>query len=290
MSKYIDLHVHSNYSDGKHSLEYIAKKAIENSVNTLSLAEHYNLSSYHKFRRIVGKSIEVIPSTELSASLTSYGLSRKHICHFVAYYPTDKIYEILDFYEISRNKCVKKTIEVLKKQGINISYTDVLSVSRDKSSVGRFDIAIALHRKGLAPTPESAYGRFFDENSPVYIDREKMSPEELIKKIILCKGVPVLVHPKSLKLNNSDFVSFISELKGYGLCGIEVYNPHNSEEMTHFYNDVCDDYKLIKTVGTDYHGRSNDNIEIGYGINNNLCISDYSIVENLKQVKKSLYG
>ena len=289
MFGYIDLHVHSNYSDGRKSLEYIKDKAFENNIQVISLSEHYNLSSYHDFRRLVNRQIEVIPSTELSASLIEYGFSKKHICHIVAYYPTEKIYSILDYYELSRDKCVKKTLELLKKQGVEISYTDVKKVARNKESIGRFDIAIALSRKGLAPNPESAYGIFFDENSPVYIDREKLPPGELIKKIIICKGVPVLVHPKSLRLNNDDFVSFISELKSFGLCGIEVYNPHNTPEMIKFYEDVCREFELIKTVGTDYHGRPNENVEIGLGIENNLCINDYSIIRNLKKRKKELY-
>ena len=289
MQSYIDLHIHSNYSDGKRSLSYIKEKAFQNNVGIISLAEHYNLSSYHAFRKLVGTNIEVIPSTELSASLTDYGLSKKHICHLVAYYPTDKIYSILDFYEISSQKCVKKTLDVLKTQGINISYSDIKKIAKNKESIGRFDIAIALSRKGLAPTPESAYGKFFDENSPVYIDREKMPPKILIENILFCKGVPVLVHPRSLRLNNDDFVMFVSELKTYGLCGIEVYNPHHTKEMTSFYEDVCRELNLIKTVGSDYHGRSKENIEIGLGIDNNLCIDDYSIITNLKLRKKELF-
>lgn len=289
MSGYIDLHVHSNYSDGKRSLEYIKNKVFENNIRTIALAEHYNLSSYHEFRKLVGRDVEVIPATELSASLLNYGLSKKHICHIVAYYPTDKIYSILDFYELSRDKCVKRTIEMLKKQGVDISFKEVINSARNKESIGRFDIAIALSKKGLAPNPQSAYGIFFDENSPVYVDREKLPPGELIKNIINCKGVPVLVHPKSLRLNNSDFISFISELKSFGLCGIEVFNPHNTIESIDFYKEVCDDFELIKTAGTDYHGRSNENIEIGCGIDNNLCIKDYSIIRNLKRRKKELY-
>ena len=289
MFGYIDLHVHSNYSDGKKNLEDIKKMCYANNIRVISLAEHYNLSSYHEFRKMIGRDIEVIPATELSASLLEYGLSKKHVCHIVAYFPTDKIYSILDYYETSREKCVKRTLELLKKQSISITYTDVKNYARNIESIGRFDIAITLSKMGFAPNPQSAYGIFFDENSPVYIDREKMPPGELIKKIILCKGVPVLVHPKSLRLNNSDFISFISELKSYGLCGIEVYNPHNSLEMINFYESICDEFELLKTVGSDYHGRSNENVELGLGIDNNLCIDDYSIIRNLKNKKKELY-
>lgn len=289
MGRYIDLHVHSNYSDGKHSLEYIKDKAFENNISVIALAEHYNMSSFVEFRSLVKKEIEVIPAIEMSASLLSYGLSKRHVCHIVAYFPTTKIYYILDQYELSREKCVKKTLELLKKNGINISYTDVLKFAKNKISIGRFDIATALANLGYSSTPAKAYSKFFDLNSPVYVDREKMQVGELIKNILMCKGLPVLVHPKSLRLNESDFVGFISELKAFGLVGIEAYNPHNSKERTSFYLDVCNEFELIPTVGSDYHGRSNEQIEIGLGIENNLLIDDYSIVRRLKRKEKELY-
>lgn len=286
---YIDLHVHSNYSDGKRSLEYIKNKCLENNVSVISLAEHYTLSSFVEFRKLVKGEIEVIPATEIGASLASYGLSRRHICHIVAYFPSTKIYSILDHYEISREKCVKKTLEVLKREGINISKQDVLKYAKDKSSIGRFDIATTLSKKGFAPTPAAAYSKFFDLNSKVYIDREKMEAKELIEKILLCKGLPVLVHPKSLKVNETDFLSLVKDFKSFGLVGIEAYNPHNSPERTKFYKNVCEEFNLIPTVGSDYHGRSNEFVEIGLGLENNLMIDDYSIVRRLKNKEKELH-
>lgn len=285
----IDLHVHSNYSDGKRSLEYIKNKAFENNVGVIALTEHYNMSSFVEFRKLVGKQIEVIPAIEIGASLLSYGLSKRHVCHIAAYFPTTKIYSILDHYELSRDKCVKRTLELLKREGINISYKDVVKFANDKTSVGRFDIAKALATLGYSPTPAKAYSQFFDLNSPIYIDREKMQAPELIQSILRCKGLPVLVHPKSLRLNDDDFIGFISELRDYGLVGIEAYNPHNVPEQTQFYANVCEEFELIATVGSDYHGRSKENIEIGLGIDNNLMIDDYSIIKALKKKEKQLH-
>lgn len=285
----IDLHVHSNYSDGKRTLEYIKDKALENNVGVIALAEHYNMSSFMEFRRLVNKQIEVIPAIEMGSSLLPYGLSKRHVCHIVAYFPTTKIYSILDQYEISREKCVRRTLELLKKEGIKISHKTVLKFAKGKTSIGRFDIATALSNLGYAPTPAAAYAKFFDPNSPVYIDREKMPVGELIKNILDCKGLPVLVHPKSMRLNDSDFICFISQLKSFGLVGIEAYNPHNSPEKIDFYTGVCEQFDLIPTVGTDYHGRSGEGIEIGLGIENNLMIDDYQIIRALKQKEKELH-
>ena len=280
---YIDLHVHSCYSDGKRSLKYIADKATQNNVSVIAFAEHYNMSSFLPFRKLVDGQIEVIPAIEMGSSLSSLGLSKNHICHIVAYFPTTQICSILDYYELSRDKCVRKTLDRLRHEGINLSYRTVVKYARDKNSIGRFDVAIALSKLGYAPTPAKAYGKFLDLNSPIYVDREKMQVDTLIKSILMCKGLPILAHPRTLRLNNSDMRELILKLRSFGLCGIEVYNPHNRSEHVQFFSDLCDEFDLLKTVGSDYHGRSKDNVELGLGIDGN------SLVTALKQKEKQLF-
>ncbi len=285
---FIDLHVHSNCSDGKKSIEEILSICSENNVKTIAFAEHYNMGSYKKARKLAEPyKIEVIPAIEIGASLSEFGFSNHHICHIVAYYPSYKICKILDEYEISRDKCVRHTLEKLNKT-ISISYTQVKRFARDKSSIGRFDVAIALSKLGYSPDPITAYGEYLDFGKTAYVTREKEQATSLIKKILELGGIPVLVHPKSMKLGFQAQYDIIEQFKNAGLCGIEVYNPHHTEEQTLFFKELADEFELLYTVGSDYHGKSSDNIEIGLGINNNLQISDYSIITALKQKKHEL--
>lgn len=281
--QYIDLHIHSNFSDGKESVESIVKSAIENNVRTISLTEHYNLSSLELARNIAKDSLEIIPGIEIGSSLLEYGLSKKHVCHFTAYFVNRKIYKILDEYEINRKKNVTKIISKLNRMGINITSGQVVREVK-KESIGRYDIAYTLFKKGYAVSPVHAYSKYLDVGKKAYVEREKMEPTKLIDTIIKCGGVPVLAHPKSLKLNNNDLDIFISMFKEAGLCGIEVYNPHNSNEKREELLELCDKYNLIPTVGSDFHNFSSD-IKIGLGINENLKISDYSIITRLKEKK-----
>lgn len=281
--QYIDLHIHSNFSDGKESVENIVKNAIENNVRTISLTEHYNLSSLELARNIAKDSLEIIPGIEIGSSLLEYGLSKKHVCHFTAYFVNRKIYKILDEYEITRKKNVTNIISKLNRMGINITSGQVVREVK-KESIGRYDIAYTLFKKGYAVSPVHAYSKYLDVGKKAYVEREKMGPKKLIDTIIKCGGVPVLAHPKSLKLNNNDLDIFISMFKEVGLCGIEVYNPHNSAEKREELLELCDKYNLIPTVGSDFHNFSSD-IKIGLGINENLKISDYSIITRLKEKK-----
>ncbi|MDD2627662.1 MAG: PHP domain-containing protein [Clostridia bacterium] len=285
--RYIDLHVHSQCSDGKQSVKEIINFCLDNNVGVISLVEHYNLGSYKQARTLAGDKIEIIPGMEFGTDLKQYGLSKNHVCHIAAYYPSGKIMRtVVDKYETSRDICVKKTLQALNKKNIFISKSDVMQNARKSNSIGRFDIAITLAKLGYAKDSLSAYGEFLDQGMPGYIERTKLNPAELITEIRLANGVPVLVHPKSLKLNGNRLFEFLEFLKSYGLEGLEVYNPHHTKNQVTSFLDMASELSLITTVGSDFHGRSDADIKIGSGINYNLCINDYSIIEELKKRHK----
>lgn len=285
---YIDLHVHSNISDGKMSVQDIISLAKATNVSVLSFSEHYNMGSYHLAKDLAGTNIEIIPSVEIGASLAEFGLSKKHVCHIIAYYPSYKICTILDQYEESREKCVKKTLTRLQKS-ISLSYTDVVRHARNKNSIGRFDIAIALYKRGYARSPVDAYGEFLELGTAGYVDREKMQATELIKRIRQVNGVPVIAHPKSLKLNFDDTFTLLYSLKQAGLEGVEVFNPCNTEEQRKDYLLLCNYFNLLATCGSDFHALPERKVQLATGIDNNLCISDYRIIEDLKRRHHNIF-
>lgn len=290
--KYIDLHVHTNYSDGFDSIKEVLRKAKENNVGYISLVEHYNVSSYNEACQLAGDDIVVIPGIELGADMSKYfvpGQKNKHVCHMLGYYISKDICKLLDKYELDRYECVTKTISLLNSQGIKIDLADVIANARDKKSIGRFDIALTLKALGYSKTATEAYGEYLDHNGKSYVQRKKLEPEELVRAIRKYGGVPVLAHPKSLRLPKEELDIFIEKLVKAGLCGIEVYNPNNSEAKRKELLEYCEKYDLIPTCGSDYHGGyRKPKIEIGRGINDNLLIDDKSIIKRLERKRKEI--
>lgn len=282
-SKLIDMHVHSTCSDGKDSVEEIIAKAISNNVGVLSFTEHYNLGSYQKARKLAENKLEIIPGVEFGTNLECFGMSKKSVCHIGAYYPSYKIIRTFDIFETSRDKCVKKTIKKLQSIGIPITYSIVSKHARKKISIGRFDIAIALCEMGYSKSPIAAYGDYLDHNMPGFVSREKLSPQDLIYEILNAYGVPTLFHPKSLRLNYDNLYDFLEFLKICGLEGLEVYNPRHTEEQTYIFLSMAKKLDLVPTAGSDYHGLPDRNIDIGIGINNNLCVANYELITKLKE-------
>ncbi len=289
--KFIDLHVHTDFSDGFDTISEVINKAIKNNVGVLSLTEHYNLSSYKIACEIAGDDITIIPGIEIGADMSKYIKedNRKHVCHILGYFVSKDICKLLDMYELERYACTNKTISLLNRQGINITLEDVIENARDKKSIGRFDIAITLKKLGYAKSSQEAYGKYLDHGGKSYVQRKKLTPIQLVKKIREFGGVPVLAHPKSLRFDKKNEEVFIKKLVKYGLCGIEVYNPNNGTKTREELLELCDKYDLVPTVGSDYHGgKRKPVIEIGLGIGNNLNISDMSILEKLEEKKAKI--
>ena len=142
---------------------------------------------------------------------------------------------------------------------------------------------------GYSKTATQAYGEYLDHNGKSYVQRKKLEPDELVRAIRKYGGVPVLAHPKSLRLPKEELDVFIEKLVKAGLCGIEVYNPNNSEAKRKELLEYCEKYDLIPTCGSDYHGGNRKPIiEIGKGINNNLLVDDKSIIKRLERKRKEL--
>ena len=287
--KFIDLHVHTDHSDGLDSVYLVMERAKRNNVGIIALTEHYNLSSYREAKRCAKADIEVIPGIEIGADMSKYGKEKRHICHILGYFVSNGICTVLDEYEMNRYECVVETINWLQKRRINITLDDVIKNARDKKSIGRFDVAITLAYLGYAMTAQEAYGMYLDHKGRSYVKRKKLSPGELVKKIIEFGGVPVLAHPKSIHLDTETTKRFIEELTEAGLKGIEVYTPFNNDDQRTFYLDLCEKFDLIPTVGSDYHSLTRKpQVNIGTDINNNLCVTDDSIVKKLKLEKAKL--
>lgn len=284
MKKFIDLHVHTNYSDGFDSIEEVLKKAIENNVGVISFTEHYNISSYKVACELAGEDIEVIPGIEIGTDMSKYSDGKKHVCHILGYYVSNDICKLLDIYELDRFNCVKSTLKLLNQNNIDISINDVLENAKDSKSIGRFDIAVTMVKMGYVKTVQEAYGKYLDHGGSSYVKRKKLSPTDLIKKIQEYGGVAVLAHPRSLRFNVEQEELFIKELVDAGLAGIEVYNPNNSNVCRKRLLSYCIKYDIVPTVGSDYHGgKRKPIIEIGRGINDNLNVSDMTIVDRLKE-------
>jgi len=282
MGRYYDFHIHTSCSDGSLSPGEVVRRAIENGANTIAITDHYTLAGVDYARQIANKKLTIIPGIEISAQAP-----KSKRLHIVGLYVNKSIYSLVDYYETKRKVLVEDTILKLRKQNFKITYDDVKAYCRDRSSIGRYDIAITLASMHYSDSANKAYEDIL-LNKKVYVEREKLEAKEVIDAIIHAKGVPILAHPNSLRIGGSNFEERIEQLVSYGIRGIEVYTPHILEDKREYLLNLCEKYSLIPSVGSDFHRIREGFTNLKTGIENDMCIDDPKILRKIKKEKSHI--
>ncbi len=285
----IDLHMHSNYSDGEYSPDELIKMAKEKKIKVMAITDHDTLLGNQSItlKKEERRGITIIPGIELSAK------TEKGTMHILGYgfdinnqAFNDRLIEIKNknVYSIA---CQIKQLQ--KDFNITFSTEDIVNLLNRKSNIGRPDLARLCIKYGYATTVEEAFNRYLISNYKKVKGAQKgISWKECIDLIRNASGVAVLAHPKTLELGEKDLRILLKEMIWYGLEGIEVYHSGNTKEEQQTYLEIAKDLHLLVSGGSDYHGPNiKPEIELGTGKKNNLLIKRLSILEE-KKIKNDL--
>lgn len=257
--KKIDLHVHSNYSDGTLTPQELIREAKKQKVEILSLVDHDNYKGIEEITEH-GKNegIEVIPGIEISATV---GVQEFHILGYYIDYKNEEWNTFIEESQKNRLNQLSQMCQKLNTMGYNISWERVLAISEGKT-LGTYLLGICLMEAGYAQDVEDATQKLLGKNKPAFIPRKNILPVDAVKLILKCQGIPVLAH--SFISHNTNY---IHELKENGLKGIEAYYPRHTEEQIGILKEIAKKEQLIVTGGTDYHGpfgpHCDEGIELG---------------------------
>lgn len=274
--KYIDLHIHSNYSDGTYSVEKLLKHARKVGLSAISITDHDTVEGSLQALRIVDDNgdIEVIPGVEFS----SYK-NRKSV-HILGYFidlHSPKLQSFINHMKVSRHERALKILDKLKRYNIEVPIEIVQQFTRS-GLIGRPHIAQAMKFMGYVATEREAFEKYIGNEAPCYVPQEAISPEKVIHVIREIKGIPVLAHPGKLRYDE-----LIPELKKHGLLGLEVYYPTHTDEDIARYKRIAKELDLIVTGGSDSHGDREGYPRLGE------CRLPYTILEGLRNLWVKLY-
>jgi len=285
--KIIDMHTHTNRSDGEKSPMELVRHAIKNNISILGITDHDTIEGIKEINKnisiIIDSGITIIDGIELSAKVPK---GRMHILG----YNIDKENVILNnktnqLKTISINTLLS-LIEILKKEyNIIFSYDDIKQLINSNHNLGRPDLARLLIKNGFVTSVDEAFKKYLNHAHDKLGKNKKGIPkEECLELITNSGGIPVLAHPKTLKLSEKELLILIKEMINYGLRGIEVYHSTHTTEEVNLYLDIANKYDLLISGGSDYHGPlTKPDIEIGTGRNNNLNIKSLSLVNYLRK-------
>ena len=272
--KICDLHTHSVFSDGTFTPTEIIDSALKIGLSAVALCDHNTVDGLPEFIKAAnGKDIEAIAGAEFSVS---HNGKEYHLLGL--YIPEKHFPEIqtgVRSVDIEKNKSNIDLIESLNDAGYEIDYETVKS-STPKGRVNRVHIAKALKEKGYVASVEEAFSTVLSVENGYYKEPKRLSLLEMIDFVRSIDAVPVLAHP-FLKSDHDVLETLLPIAKERGLVGMECYYSLYDARTTEKSFRLADRFGLKYSGGSDFHGSSKPDIELGTGKGNLKIPYDWAV-------------
>ena len=285
----IDLHLHSENSDGTDSPETIIEKAIEIQLEAISITDHEYLTKVP-----VSQHIEIISGVEVSVSWAKLEKSNPFAgIHLLLYFvkeesPVDTFLENIRKLKNIRNV---EIIENLQNEGLDVNKSEL---GEFKTKVpGRPHIASLLKDKGYVDSINDAFIEYLGNGKIGDSRSHQPDIEKIISLSQESKCLVFLAHPHTLMSNdkfskkenwvNDDFYELVKKLSEFGINGLETTYSSYSKNISNQISEVAKKLNLLECGGSDYHGDIKPNINLGYGYENTPMKVPYKFLNDMKE-------
>jgi len=249
MTNYIDLHTHSTASDGIYSPTELLQRAREIGLRVLALTDHDTTGGLDEAIEAANAlDMELIPGIEINTDVAGGEV------HVLGYYPEYKRPEfqaVLRVLRDARERRGQRMVELLNEQGVNIAWERVREIAQ--GAVGRPHVARALLEAGYVQTIGEAFDKYIGTGCYAYVPRYRLTPEDAVRLIASANGLPVIAHPLDLP-GLAELRNWLPGLVEAGMVGLETYYGPYTLEDERALRALADEYGLIPTGGTDFHG------------------------------------
>lgn len=265
MEEICDLHIHSNCSDGTLTPAQLILLARQRNIGAVALCDHNTVAGLPEFLETARDSgVLAVPGIEFS---TDYGGTELHILALFVkpqYYAavTEKMEQMLRRKEQSN----LDLIAGLKTAGIDVDY-GAIKAAHPNGSINRAVIAAEMVRLGYCASVKEAFGSWLSEERGYFRPPARPDALDMIRFIKSIGAVSVLAHP-FLNLEEAPLREFLPQAVEAGLDAMEVYYPKFSEEQTALAKRLAEEFGLLPSGGSDFHGDNKPDIRLGTGRNN----------------------
>lgn len=275
----VDLHVHSNKSDGSYTPRELVDYALEKGLTAFALTDHDTTAGIDEaVSQAKGKTLEVIPGVELS---TEYEGRDIHIVGLYVNQNAPGFADYLKEFQNSRELRNEKMCEKLKTYGIDITLEE-LKHEFPGAVITRGLYAKYMLKKGYIKSMQEAFDRFIGDHGPCFVPREKITPEQAVGFIKSAGGLSILAHPPLYRMSRTRLEILVERLKAAGLDGIEAkYTTYSSTEEREM-KEIASKFGLAISGGSDFHGTTKPKTDLGVGYGS-LYI-DESVLTHLKSL------
>ncbi len=248
----IDLHVHTQESDGLQSVEEVVNLAYANNVQIIGITDHESTEGIAKAQSLAKRlNIDIIPGVEL---LTNYQGREVHLLGYFQNVNHPVLQARLREIRSQRTALAYDMVECLKTGGLSLEWQDVEREVCAEGVVSKGHIMRAIyHRDCGCPQNWRVIAEYFRPGGCAYLPYLQHTFEDAVDLIYSCGGLPVLAHPGLLHDPKTIF-----ELLAYRPIGLEVYYGYWDRQATliPYYAEIAEKYAILATGGSDYHGPS----------------------------------
>lgn len=260
--KYIDLHSHSNFSDGTDSPTELIRKAEAQGLAALALTDHNTAAGLSEFTAAAAQSpVEAVGGTEFS---TDFGPYELHIVGlFIA---PERAEDVRRFAEPLAQRKIESNLaleKALQQVGYDISLAEMMAGKPGNGQINRADFAAELLRKGYMDF-ETSFSTVLSKKGGLYREPRRLDVMETVDFIRSIEAVPVLAHPY-LSMPPDQVDRFLDLAVGRGLGAMEVYYPTYDAETEALAEKTAARYGIAKSGGSDYHGSRKPDTSLGTG-------------------------
>ncbi|MGH2497093.1 MAG: PHP domain-containing protein [Ktedonobacteraceae bacterium] len=249
MTNYIDLHTHSTASDGVYAPTELLHRAKEVGLRVLALTDHDTSDGLEDAAKAAAAlDIDFIPGIEINTDVSG---GEVHVLGYFAEFQRPAFQAVLKVLRDARERRGQRMVELLNEHGINVSWERVRELAQ--GAVGRPHVARALLEAGYVQTIGEAFDKYIGNGCYAYVPRYRLTPDDAVRLIVSANGLPVIAHPADLP-GLDELRNWLPGLCAAGMVGLETYYGPYTAEQEQALRALADEYHLIPTGGTDFHG------------------------------------
>lgn len=258
----IDLHVHSNASDGSLTPSEVAEEAIAANLKAIALTDHDTVDGISEIMEYTkDKDLEVVPGIELSCY---YNNREVHILGFYVDYENKELQKELTVLKQARENRNLKMVELMQADGLNVTMEKLLHGNPD-SVITRAHFARVLVEEGICKDKDTAFKKYIGIGCKYYLPKPQVTCETAMNILTKYSKGAFLAHPLLYHLGYKQIDELLVYLKGLGLKGIEAYHSSNNSYESDKLRSLALKHDLLISGGSDFHGVVKPNIKLGTG-------------------------
>jgi predicted metal-dependent phosphoesterase TrpH len=248
----IDIHTHTTCSDGTDRPRDLVNKAIVQGLEVLGISDHDTTSGWEEATQALRGTLKLALGAEISC-LTTDGIS-VHMLGMLFDPNHQEMQTVLEETRDGRLPRMRKMIEKMRAEGMDISIEDVEKAMPVGATMGRPHLADALVTKKIVKSRDEAFIDLLHNDSRFYVSHSAPTPVEAIALIRRAGGVAVIAHPlashRGQVLKPDDFADLVAA----GLNGIEVDHRDQNPDERAMLRVIARELDLVVTGSSDYHG------------------------------------